>query len=104
MIKGNDVRTRAGSVFHSCPYIDDVIDFLKEVNSSEDMIKNMEYIRAIAKELRSDFSEGEDKIYELGKKLEDMNEELGTRGEQIWELENEIKHREEKIKELENNT
>lgn len=78
MIKWNDVRTRSGAVFDSCPYIDEVIDFLKEVNASEDMIKNMEYIRAIAKELRSDFSDCEDKIYEQYKKIEDLEEKLNN--------------------------
>ena len=33
MIKSNDVRTRAGTVFDSCPYIDDVIDYLKLNNA-----------------------------------------------------------------------
>jgi polyhydroxyalkanoate synthesis regulator phasin len=103
MIKWNDVRTRGGTVFDSCPYIDAVIDFLKGLEASEDMIKNMEYIRAIAKELRSDFSKGEDKVYELEKRMKDMNEELGKRGEETWELENQVRHLERKIKELENN-
>ena len=78
MIKWNDVRTGSGTVFDSCPYIDDVIDYLKLNNAPDTMIENMEYIRAIAKELRSDFSDCEDKIYEQGTKIEDLEEKLSN--------------------------
>jgi uncharacterized C2H2 Zn-finger protein len=78
MIKWSDVRTRGGSVFDSCPYIDDVIDYLKLNNAPDRIIENMEYIRTIAKELRSDFNKGEDKIYELDRKIDDLEEKLSN--------------------------
>jgi predicted nuclease with TOPRIM domain len=73
-VKWSDVRTRSGKVFDSCPYIDEIIEYLQEHNADFKFLANMEYIRAIAKELRGDFERLEDEVYENKKKIEELEE------------------------------
>jgi hypothetical protein len=73
-IKWSDVRTRSGKVFDSCPYIDEVLEYLAECEAPSKFLEDMEYIRTIAKELRSDFERLEDEVYYLKNKADELGE------------------------------
>ena len=75
-VKWSDVRTRSGQVFDSCPYIDEVLEYLQECEAPSRFLENMEYIRTIAKELRSDFARLEDEVYYNKKKIEELEETI----------------------------
>lgn len=119
------ILTERGDIYNSCPYIDNLIDDIRQIQKftpdninqiqeyTADSVNQLEYIRDINEKLREELEEAKNECVELNDYVQDVEFALNTsskketvykieslQDEIISNLENQIKSLQDEIEEL----
>jgi len=100
------ILTKKGDIYNSCPYIDNLIDNINQIQeSTADSVNQLEYIRDINTKIREELKEAKNECVELNDYVQDVEFALNTASKKetvykIKSLQDEIKSLQDEIEEL----